>query len=129
MIWNETKAAALETLRAAYLAEVERLAEELRPKLETGEMAEWGDEPTSDGTPRHALESACGDRFGCRAYEKGDGYWTGSAEGALAVLAVSPSAAEEVRAGFFHIAQAAQSAVAVDVLAIANGRGWIRRAA
>lgn len=124
--WGDLRESLLPQLRAAYLAEVERFAEENRPQIESGEFGECDD----DMSPRYALEDACGDRFGCRAVETEDGRSsTGDAGAALWVLAASPSADDEVHAGFFHVAQAAQSALGTDVLAIARKRGWIRKAA
>lgn len=136
MNWNETKMAAAASLRAAYLAEVERFAETLRPRFEAGELRGFrsGDgEMEFEHSPRNMLERLCAAHFGMETTEhpgKRPG-WTsidGDDQGAYLILAVSAfaSAVEEAAQGTFydHPAHHAVEAISWDVLAVATSRGW-----
>lgn len=123
--WNETKAAVLEQLRAAYLAEVTRFAETLRPRFESGDLRGYTDEDSEHENerddykaPLFHLEDLCDeafrldvDRFGEEAYRN-----------AYLIRSVSPGDAHTEDAQ--PIAGQAGIAVAFDVLAVAQARGW-----
>jgi hypothetical protein len=114
MTWMEAKAAALDMLRNAYNREIERIAEELRPRLESRELRGFTDEDCEheDGwrAPREVLEREVGGRI-ARTREE-----------ALLVLAVSRSPHTP---GMKTEGAAAETA-SVDVLRVAFARGWYR---
>jgi len=120
----------LQTIREAYTSEVVKLAEELRPRFEAGELADSTD---SDFGPKERLEAACVERFGLETRKVRAGvYEGGDRDLALLILYLSPSSdTEEVNRGeqWVHECLAAAAAVTLDVLAVATERGWTRRVA
>jgi hypothetical protein len=124
--WKEWTGAA-PALRRAYLLEVERLAGELRPRFEAGEM-HGAREENYDGMRR--LEAACASHFGLTIKETEDEHWTyleADAVAAHLVLAASPSTEcsdSSEGAIYDHEAQHAIEAVSWDVLALARERAW-----
>ncbi len=136
--WNGTMAAVLEQLRAAYMAEVQRFAETLRPRFESGELRGYTDDdgvrdmrerpgkprPGAWRAPLFRLEDLCEQHFGLDV----DAPETDAAaqevfRRAYLIRSVSPSDAlltEDAQ----PIAGQATIAVAGDVLAIARARGW-----
>ncbi len=145
-IWNETRAAVLEQLRAAYMAEVQRFAETLRPRFESGELRGYTDEDgerdererrtrfTLSGKPRRGawrpplelLEDLCEAHFGLEVNAaETDAAAQEVFQRAYLIRSVSPSDAlltEDVQ----PIAGQAVVAVTGDVLAIARARGWYK---
>ena len=112
--------ASLGALRRLYLAEVERFADELRPRFLSGELRGFwtGDGDAAAGwepgrqVPLYRLEHLCARRFG--------------RTGALGLLAAACSTrvnwdcADEPR-------QIGGDAAAQDVLAVARRKGWLAR--
>lgn len=113
---------ALEGVRALYMAEVERFADELRPRFLSGELGEMTDEDGERYWKEHAagskwmppffkLERLCAERF------------AGSERLAL----LSTSCASTVPWGSWTEPRwMAGNAVAYDVLAVARDGGWLR---
>ncbi len=127
--WQATCARVLEDLRLAYGAEIERLAETLRPGFEAGELRGWNDPDDDEGAAALRLEDLASAHFGLEVQRlenvprKGDVTYTGDHATAYAILAVSPSS-ERTEDGYNHVAFQAKDAAALDVLAIARQRGW-----
>lgn len=121
--WASAKRMAA-ALVAAYLAEVERFTEELRPRFESGEVGAWDGNDTG---PTDRLEELCAERFGLQVTKIGWGeYEGGDLEQALLILFVSPSSDSVDRgANWAHECLAAAAAVATDVLASARRCGWV----
>ncbi len=113
-------------LRTAYAAEVERLAEELRPRFEAGELRAVTGGDLDDGedgrtSPFWKLGEVCAERFGCtvtRAEEE----VSGDIEAARLVLLASPRA-EALEGNWQHPGYHAKDAAAWDVIAVARARG------
>lgn len=134
--WIDTKA--LSVLRAAYLAEVERFAEGLRPRFEAGELRKNvpSDYPAAQtpgaipDTPMERLERLCEERFGLNGRRYYEARIPEVEAAAHLVLAVSPHVVVAVDDddGAMIWDQACH-AVALDVLASARSRGWTRRRA
>lgn len=112
--WKRETAIAVQALRAAYLAEVARFAEELRPRFTSGEVRGFLEEDGDSTGPADALRYLCGRHFAMK-----DMAW----EEMHAVLAVSPSA-EEVDDAWCEPWHHLREAVAYDVIRIARARGW-----
>src|SRR5690349_15162765 len=113
MYWNDAKKRALPILRDAYRMEIERIAAELRPRIEARELGGWrGDdtppgEPYEDRDPMYRLEAEMRARLAPTERD------------ALLVLAASPDAYEEIVAGGDRpdgVALAAGDVAALDVL-------------
>lgn len=114
--------------RPAYLSEVERLAEELRPRFEAGDLrSALGDtDEDKEQEARDRIETLCVERFGLQV--KQHGYEEPEGDDALGkmVCAVSPSAPLwEVDDGEWnHPCYAARACAGSDVLAIVRREGW-----
>lgn len=120
MTWTEARAGALDVVRVAYLREVERFAEELRPRFESGELRGLRDSDPDSGErgPFYQVEKLCLARFAPEGMA-----W----EQIHLALAASPSAEEADdtwvdRRG--HVAAAA----CLDVLRLASARGYYKPA-
>ncbi len=126
--WTKAKDEALETLRTVYRAEIERLAQELRPRFESGELHGYNNE---DGdreslpcgapldapvicAPIHLLERRIEERMASTFPD------------AYLVLACSPSEDKIEDAALTDAKNAAAECVGNDVLRIARARGWYR---
>lgn len=108
-------------VRAAYQAELERLALKLRPRFESGELRGYIDE---DFEPFRRIENACAAHFGLKVTETKTGY-DGDTTTAALVLAASPLLADHLWGdGCWHIANLAESVAAWDLLFLARARGW-----
>jgi hypothetical protein len=129
--WADFRTGLLPGLRAAYLAEVERFTEDLRPRFEAGELGKHGHDEEYDARMAE-LEQLCRDRFGLEVTTRRDGKWVyyyGDREHACLILAASPAAADDSADLWEHECDAAHYAVAQDVLRIAQDRGWCGRTA
>lgn len=120
--WNEVKSKALDELRRAYQAEVERFAETLRPRFASGELRGFRDADYEDGdaggsSPVYQLERLAGEHFGLKK---------GNDSTAHAILAVSRFTRATKDGGWTDAAHHATAAVAREVLAIAQREGWYR---
>lgn len=107
-------------LREAYMTEVGRLAESLRPRFETGDLYAARDAGGTDTAwedqPHAMIEEACAQYFGLEAP-------VGSDTMAHLVLAASPHTVATAD-GYQHARFHAQAAAAWDVIAHARARGW-----
>lgn len=125
MYWDDANRRAITMLRDAYRQKVELLAEELRPRIDSGELMPWG--PWDDrweGLPRHALAPI-------------DVLWdvckhalARTRQQAHLVLAVSPhgeEADDEERGATVDPRHIASVAVALDVLKIAAPDWYAQR--
>jgi hypothetical protein len=119
-------------IRAAYLAEIERLAEKLRPRFEAGELHAITDDELEDDNGRKSahwkVERACCVHFGLgvkETEEAGFARLRGDSIAGLLVLAGSPSAAL-TQDGWNHVNYWARTAAAWDVILLARARGWCR---
>ncbi|MFY3742457.1 hypothetical protein ACOQFB_00995 [Anaeromyxobacter sp. Red801] len=122
----------LAQFRPAYLAEVERFAEELRPRFEKGDLrASVVVAPGSAGEERakqaalDRLEGACAERFGVEVVRAGYEVEGDDVLGRM-ICAVSPSAPSwDVDDGdWSHPCCAAQACACSDVVAVARRAGW-----
>lgn len=110
--------------RPAYLAEVRRFAEELRPRFESGELYGYRSED-EDGMDR--LENLCAERFGVEVRQVPDDvrYYVGDEETANMINAVSPSAPHwEPESEWNHPGYCAKACIAFDVIAVARALGF-----
>jgi hypothetical protein len=124
--WDAWRAQ-ISALRATYLAEVERLAEELRPRFEAGELRAMTGEDLEDGdwgatSPFWKVGEICAARFGCAVTRTADGALVGDIEAARLVLLASPRAESQDR-NATHPCYPAKDAAAWDVIAVARERG------
>jgi len=139
----DTVTALGEALRAAYLAELARFAEALRPRFASGELRAyrdvddrqripgttgWGDECfTHSESPQYLLGRIVGEHFGIEWTEDptSDGGVRSVGDSALAyaILAASPHA-DVTGEGADHPCDHACESVAWDVIAYARERGW-----
>jgi hypothetical protein len=122
---SDPPAETLEALRAYYQGEVARVALELRPRFESGELHGWREEDTermeAEGgsyrasyvPPPWRVEEECGRRF-VRA----------SVSRAYVVLLVSPSEPETAGVGWTDHRYHAANAMAWDVIRYARAQGW-----
>ncbi len=122
--WQATCARTLDELRRAYLAEVERFAETLRPRFESGELRGITDAEFEAGgdSPLFRLEALCGRHFGL---ESKDGELVETHETfqtAYLIRSVSPGevATEDAQ----PVVGQAIIALTHHVLALAKARGW-----
>ncbi|WP_157061349.1 hypothetical protein [Anaeromyxobacter dehalogenans] len=129
--WSAANEAMIARFRPIYMAELRRLAEDLRPLFESGELSTTFDIDDKANMAAHRrLERMCGDRFGAvvveHVYENGGREWTGEEEEAARfVAAVSPSIEEEGPVDeWAHPGLCAQACAAHDVLDIARREGW-----
>ncbi len=143
MTGTEAKAGALDVLRGAYLREVEQLAEELRPRLESGELHGFRDEEDlSPGGATEKLEALCAQRFVLEpgrigieessafvrcigAEPEGAAEFREACRQAYFVRLVSPSE-DVVTADAQPVAGQAVEAIVADVLRVAEARGWYK---
>lgn len=130
--WGDVAAVHLAALRDAYTAEVERLAQQLRPRFASGELrANTSDEyegaPDLDALPQGRLEAICAEHFGVGVtkieHENGRVEYAGDERTAYLLLAVSPHT-ESTCGDVYHPGYHAQDAAAWDVIALARKRGW-----
>jgi hypothetical protein len=137
---RDFQTALLPSLREAYRAELERFAETLRPRFESGELrAEregdyrripgttgWSSDCFTHDSPRWEIERLAEDYFGVTFTERpmsdGGGFDGDSARAHL-VLAASPHAGFTGE-GAEHPCDHARESVAWDVIALARDRGW-----
>jgi hypothetical protein len=124
------------TFRAAYLAEIGRFAETLRPRFESGELRAYRDcddakrddegTPVSD-SPHWELERLCAAHFGlevARSEEAdGDTRLEGDTTAAYLLLAASPRAEATIDT-HTHPGYHAAAAATWDVIALARERRW-----
>ncbi len=141
--WGEGLTPYLAVIREAYLGKIERFAETLRPRFESGELrafaerdddgirgAEgWGPASHRRDSPHRVLEDLVRDHLGLRITETDHGNGTRSCDGdevaAHLVLAASPHGrTSEVCGGEAHPCHAAVDAATWDVIAHARARGW-----
>lgn len=131
--------AGLEALRGWYRREIEKLAEELRPRFEAGELRAYRDSDfddedgpawrDSDDQPKHLIEAACGRHFGLGKFVEGEftlghpRFFEGDEAAAYLVLALSPHAPFMDTAPI-HPGLVARDAAAWDVIAVARARGY-----
>jgi hypothetical protein len=116
-------------LRTAYLAELERFAEELRPRFEAGELRagregdnDWDDPPKNPKpTPQDKVDALVAKRFGLEVIE-GDSL-DGDATAAWLILAASPHA-DPLEDEWQHPCYHAMVAAGWDLIALARERGW-----
>jgi hypothetical protein len=115
MDWTQAKATALDLLRNAYNREIERIAEELRPRIESRELGGWRgddtppDEPYEGPDPMFRLEDEMRARI------------VTDEESGFLVLAVSPSEHDDLHGDATY---AAGDVAALDVMRVALARGW-----
>ncbi len=116
--------AAWEAMRAAYRREVERLADELRPRFLAQEFVGYEDENgrKQNGAPRYM-------RIEYELYRRHP--WFRTANGAIAVMACSPHSMASHNDVEITTAPCTRGSgaecLATDVLMLAAERGWIRR--
>ncbi len=127
--WQATCARTLDELRRAYFAEVERFAETLRPRFESGELRGMTDEEFEakggyERSPLHRLEGLCGRHFGL---ESKDGKPAETYEAfQTAYLIRSVSTGEVATEDAQPVVGQAITAITHDVLALAKAGGWWR---
>ncbi len=126
--WSDTRAAwraSFEALvarfRPAYLAELERFAETLRPLFASGALRGATDDD-QDGL--EALELLAAAHFGIQVHEEKNRFLEDDETTAKMILAVSPSGDEAYCDGQEIASFNAAYAVSWDVLAIARARAW-----
>lgn len=121
--WQAKRREAIEEFRPLYLSEIQRLAEQLRPRFESGELHACTDEdlelPRDSVLPHDRIEEACAERLGLIVDEDDEG------DRAMAefVLAVSPNA-EAMASNWTHPCYWARAAACWDVILVARERGW-----
>jgi len=127
--WAGSVTAHAAALKAAYLAELERFAETLRPRFESGELRafrspgdDYNREKGREDYPQEKLERLLATHFGLE--ETGDKGEGGDAAAAYAILAASPRAEVTADEGWNHPIYHAANAVGWDVIALARARGW-----
>lgn len=128
--WSEVTRLA-DGLRGAYLVELERFGEQLRPRFEAGELRAMvgADEavPWAEA-PHGKVEAAVRAHFGLMVtkedLEDGSTRRHGNTIAAALVLTASPHAEATDGDGFYHLADHATEAAAWDVIALARERGW-----
>lgn len=125
--WGALRAG-LPGLRAAYLAELERFAETLRPRFAAGELRAFRDcDDGIEDAPPWMLERLCASHFGVEVTRSEDGYGGEDHEGDMAaaylILAASPRA-EALLDTQVHPGYHAAEAAAWDVIAHARACGW-----
>jgi hypothetical protein len=130
-----TQGAVVEALRMAYLAEVERIAEALRPRFESGELRCWTDEDGDEIEARRRagdrewlpplwrIERFSADWLGMDPKAQGEAFNEGCRVAYLVRL-VSPHE-DETEDAQPAIGQAME-AVGRDVLDAAGRRGWLQ---
>ncbi len=128
--WRRAHAELVAGFRVAYLAELERFAETLRPRFEAGELYGYRDDLTGE----ERITAAIVDHFGLvvtETIEPGGGHvYTGDDAIAHLILEASPSALDESLGDsiqsndWHHPALGAREAILFDVLGIARARGW-----
>jgi hypothetical protein len=122
-----------ERFRPLYRREVARLAEELRPRFESGELRAFEDEDLEDGesgatSPMWRIEAEAGEHFrlvkrdGSGRCAAGEVY-EGAGHIASLILVVSPSTFY-VGDDWSHVAYRANAAAMWDVILHARERGW-----
>lgn len=121
-----------EQARAAYVAEVEMLAERLRPRFESGELRGMRDEDLEDDhgalSPMWEVGQEAGEYFrlvkrGPPGSIRGGEFYEGAEQAAHLVLLASPSTPYVDNQGLY-VAYEAQEAAMWDVILIARERGW-----
>jgi hypothetical protein len=128
--WADFRTGLIPSLQAAYLAELERFAETLRPRFESGELRAFrdGDENAAGTSPQWEVERLCAVHFGLQVTksENASGWeqYDGDAATAHAILAASPHAEYTADVVYYHPADHATSSAAWDVIALARARGW-----
>jgi hypothetical protein len=128
--------ARLAALRPAVLAEIERFAEELRPRFESGELRSFrdcddgedeGDDDRWETSPHWKVEALVAKRFGLEVTEEenqhGGTRYRGDDAVAGLLLSCSPRA-DATNTNWNHPCHHATSAVTWDVIAIARERRW-----
>lgn len=109
----------VDALRAAYQAEIERFAEQLRPRFEAGEL-HWIRDSAESEAAMYRLVELVREHFGLAESED----HSGDTPRAHLVLALSAWAEETDEGGWWHPASHAAEAAAWDVLTVARRRGW-----
>jgi hypothetical protein len=127
--WTDAVGTHVESFRAAFLAELARFAETLRPQFEAGELRAYRDgDYEKIEAPQRKLERLCEAHFGLEVTErrkKDGGAWIdGDTTRARLILAVSPRADATGEGSDVHPCDHAREAVAWDVIAVARERGW-----
>ncbi len=125
-------ARAIAHIHYAYAVEIEALAEELRPRFESGELRACTENELESGrvraaSPQWQIEEVVRERFGLQVKTtQNDGLEFTDSDGVTAhvVLAVSPSAAPLDAEGSCHLVDWAVSAAGWDVVLYARAKGW-----
>lgn len=116
--WRRVEDGRLSSWRAAYLAELARLAERLRPRFASGELRGMteGDLARDGGasSPFYAVERLCCEHFELASMDPST---------LRLLLDVSPHANAIADAGWTDDVYWLQSAIARDLLAVARARG------
>ncbi len=121
--WGVEHGALVERFRALYLAELERFVEAIGPRLESGELGDYG--PGGEEEAFDRLEDAIAEHFGLQSKEtteNGARHVEGDFETAELIRLVSPAAEEDDTwgAGGDECGDATWC-IALDVV-----NGWIR---
>lgn len=116
-----------EAQRSRYLRAIEAFAQQIKPRLMTGEMSASAVAFDADNAPFDRLMEAAAQRFGLEVTETtglaGSAQLKGDSRAARRVLAASPSA-DRLGDGWNHPCYWAAMAVTEDVLLVAQVRGW-----
>jgi hypothetical protein len=120
-------------LRAAYLAEIARFAETLRPRFEKGELRAFADADDGEDhqtSPHWEVERVVAEHLGLEVERiphewrtEGPQAHRGDMTTAFLVLAASPHA-ESTADGYHHPCFHAQTAAGWDLIAYARARSW-----
>lgn len=128
--------------RAAYLAELARFAESLRPRFVAGALRAfrendhrrkpgatgWGDDAYINDSPQWEVERLAAEHFGVtfarRTLRNGDEVIDGDSARARLILAVSPHADSTGEGDNVHPCDHARESVGWDVIAYARAQGW-----
>jgi hypothetical protein len=136
--WTDASGIHLTALRAAYVAEVARFAETLRPRFESGDLRAFRDGDDEEvfrdhkngipDSPHWKVEKLCAAHFGLEVARTkcpdGGETFDGDAARAHYILAASPHTESTEDEGFFHSCYHATTAAAWDVIALARDLGW-----
>lgn len=127
--WSEAVAFHRPALRTAYLEEIARFAEPLRPRFEAGELRAHADGDGYTGNaPDDVIKAAVVAHFGLKVTETRSEdwiYYDGNEDVARLIMAASPHAtASEAFGQAPHVCHLAADAALWDVIAHARARGW-----
>ncbi len=120
----------LAAMRAAYLTQVDGIAEELRPRFQAGELHAFTETDFGPDAAMYEIERACAAALGLEVTRTpaADGEWfDGDEPAAHLVLAASrfgPAVTEGGGSTSYHPCYDAATAAAWDVIMLARERGW-----